>query len=148
MWAINKFHLVVSKHRCLLSASHECVNWCAWWGCVVVMNYCASICCVNSFPPMKSVWHNYTIHLQIFHIVSAHWLCITMVVALRMRNNRHLLCHHPPRPNWCKWLSKSAPVSWGHALASQPGCSTWSSGTGVKSVQWFQGLSRHQAPAL
>jgi hypothetical protein len=25
---------------------------------------------------MKSVWHNYTIHLQIFHIVSAHWLCI------------------------------------------------------------------------
>jgi hypothetical protein len=40
------------------------------------MNYCASVYYVNSFSPMESVWHNYTIHLQIFHIVSAHWLCI------------------------------------------------------------------------
>jgi hypothetical protein len=29
---------------------------------------------------MKSVRHNYTIHLQIFHIVSAHWLCILQMV--------------------------------------------------------------------
>jgi hypothetical protein len=29
---------------------------------------------------MKSVRHNYTIHLQISHIVSAHWLCILQMV--------------------------------------------------------------------
>jgi hypothetical protein len=29
---------------------------------------------------MKSVWHIYTIHLQISHIVSAHWLCILQMV--------------------------------------------------------------------
>jgi hypothetical protein len=31
---------------------------------------------MNLFSPMKSVWHNYTIHLQVFHPISAHWLCI------------------------------------------------------------------------
>jgi hypothetical protein len=31
---------------------------------------------MNSFSPIESVWQNYIIHLQIFHIVSAHWLCI------------------------------------------------------------------------
>jgi hypothetical protein len=33
---------------------------------------------------MKSVWHIYTIHLQISHSVSAHWLCI-----LQMAYNLH-----------------------------------------------------------
>jgi hypothetical protein len=33
---------------------------------------------------MKLVWHNYIIHLQIFHIISAHWLCI-----LQMAYNLH-----------------------------------------------------------
>jgi hypothetical protein len=28
---------------------------------------------------MKSVCHIYTIHLQIFHIISAHWLCILQI---------------------------------------------------------------------
>jgi hypothetical protein len=36
------------------------------------------------FSPMKLVWHNYIIHLQIFHIISAHWLCI-----LQMSYNLH-----------------------------------------------------------
>jgi hypothetical protein len=45
-------------------------------GCVIVMNYCASVYYMNSFSPMESVGHKYTIHLQIFHIVIAHWLCI------------------------------------------------------------------------
>jgi hypothetical protein len=36
---------------------------------------------------MESVWYNYTIHLQIFYIISAHWLCI-----LQMAYNLH--CGH------------------------------------------------------
>jgi hypothetical protein len=40
------------------------------------MNYCASIYYMNLFSPMKLVCHNYTIYLQIFHIISTHWLCI------------------------------------------------------------------------
>jgi hypothetical protein len=36
---------------------------------------------------MKSVWHIYTIHLQISHIVSAHWLCI-LQMAYNLRHGR------------------------------------------------------------
>jgi hypothetical protein len=39
------------------------------------MNYYASVYCMNLFSLMKLVWHNYIIHLQIFHIITAHWLC-------------------------------------------------------------------------
>jgi hypothetical protein len=34
---------------------------------------------MNLFSPMKSVWHNYPIHLQVFHIISAHRLCIVQM---------------------------------------------------------------------
>jgi hypothetical protein len=36
---------------------------------------------------MKSVRHIYTIHLQISHIVSAHWLCI-LKIAYNLRRGR------------------------------------------------------------
>jgi hypothetical protein len=38
------------------------------------MNYCALIVCEFIFNEIS--WHIYTIHLQICHSVSAHWLCI------------------------------------------------------------------------
>jgi hypothetical protein len=46
------------------------------------MNYCASIVCEFIFNEIS--WHIYTIHLQISHSVSAHWLCI-----LQMAYNLH-----------------------------------------------------------
>jgi hypothetical protein len=54
---------------------------------------------MNSFSPMKSAWHNYTIHLQIFHIINALWLCI-----LQMAYNLHHGCgiedeEQPPPPS-------------------------------------------------
>jgi hypothetical protein len=36
---------------------------------------------------MKSVRYNYPIHLQVFHIINAHWLCIVQM----SYNLRH--CH-------------------------------------------------------
>jgi hypothetical protein len=66
-------------------------------GCVIVMNYCASVYCMNSFSPMKSVWHNYPIHLQIFHIISAHWLCI-LQMAYNLRRGRSLEDEEQPPP--------------------------------------------------
>jgi hypothetical protein len=43
---------------------------------------------MNLFSPMKLVWHNYTIHLQNFHIISAHWLCILQMVYNLHRGHR------------------------------------------------------------
>jgi hypothetical protein len=43
-----------------------------------MMNYCASICCVNIFPPMKSVRHNYPIRLQIDALESQRLLADDM----------------------------------------------------------------------
>jgi hypothetical protein len=74
-------------------------------GCVIVMNYCASIYCMNSFSLMELVWHNYTIHLQIFHIVSAHWLCI-LQMAYNLRCGRGVGDEEQPPPP----LPPSTPV--------------------------------------
>jgi hypothetical protein len=46
---------------------------------------------------MKLVWHNYPIHLQIFHIVSAHWLYI-LQMAYNLRNGRSLGDEEQPPP--------------------------------------------------
>jgi hypothetical protein len=94
-------------------------------GCVIVMNYCAFIYCMNSFSPMEYVWHNYTIHLQIFphrqcslalHFCRWHTIFVA-VIALGMRNNHHLLCHCPHRLSWCKRLLKAS-VCWLRLWAS------------------------------
>jgi len=57
--------------------------------CVIVMDDCASVDSTNSFSPLESVWHNYTFHLQNFHIVSAHWLYI-LQMAYNLRRGRNL----------------------------------------------------------
>jgi hypothetical protein len=83
-------------------------------GCVIVMNYCASIYCMNSFSLMESVWHNYTIHLQIFHIVSAHWLCFLQMAYNLHRGHGIGDEEQPPPPlppptwSWCRWLFKAS----------------------------------------
>jgi uncharacterized protein YjiS (DUF1127 family) len=46
---------------------------------------------------MKSVWHNYPIHLQIFHIVSAHWLYI-LQMAYNLHHGRSLGDEEQPQP--------------------------------------------------
>jgi hypothetical protein len=66
-------------------------------GCMIVMNYCASVYCMNSFSPMKLVWHNYTIHLQNFHIISAYWLCI-LQMAYNLRRGHSLGDEKQPPP--------------------------------------------------
>jgi hypothetical protein len=53
--------------------------------------------CMNSFSSMKSVWHNYPIHLQIFHIVNAHWLYI-LQMAYNLRRGRSLGDEEQPPP--------------------------------------------------
>jgi hypothetical protein len=52
---------------------------------------------MNSFSPIESVWHNYTIHLQIFHIISAHWLCILQMV-YNLRRGRGVGDEEQPPP--------------------------------------------------
>jgi hypothetical protein len=46
---------------------------------------------------MKSVWHIYTIHLQISHSVSAHWLCI-LQMAYNLRRGRGIEDEEQPPP--------------------------------------------------
>jgi hypothetical protein len=46
---------------------------------------------------MKSVWHIYTIHLQISHIVNAHWLCI-LQMAFNLRCGRGMEDEEQPPP--------------------------------------------------
>jgi hypothetical protein len=46
---------------------------------------------------MKSVWHIYTTHLQISHIVSAHWLCI-LQMAYNLRHGRGVEDEEPQPP--------------------------------------------------
>jgi hypothetical protein len=46
---------------------------------------------------MKSVWHIYTIHLQISHILSAHWLCI-LQMAYNLRHGRDVEDEEQPPP--------------------------------------------------
>jgi hypothetical protein len=46
---------------------------------------------------MKSVQHIYTIHLQISHIVSAHWLCILQMV-YNLRRGRGVEDEEQPPP--------------------------------------------------
>jgi hypothetical protein len=154
MWAFKKFHLVIEGYICLLSTSHECVNWCAWWGCVVMMNYCASVV----------VWIHFSneISLAYLHNSSTNFPHRQCSLAMHFADGVQSLSWswhwgwgttttsataHPGRTNvdggW-----RSVPVSRRYAPVSQPGCSAWSLGTGTKSTQWFQGLSRHQAPAL
>ena len=66
--------------------------------CGVVMNDCASVDYINAFPPMDSVWHNYTVHLQKnFHIVSAHWLYI-LQMAHNLRRGRGMGNEEQPPP--------------------------------------------------
>jgi hypothetical protein len=61
------------------------------------MNYCASIYYMNLFSPMKSVWYDYTIHLQIFHFISAHWLCI-LQMSYNLRCGRGIGDEEQPPP--------------------------------------------------
>jgi hypothetical protein len=49
------------------------------------------------FSPRKSVWHNYIIHLQIFHIISAHWLCI-LQMAYNLRRGHGVGDEEQPPP--------------------------------------------------
>jgi hypothetical protein len=77
------------------------------------MKYCASICCMDLFSPMKSVWHNYTIHLQIStsSVLTDYAFCRCLttfvgVVAMGMRNNRRLLRRRLHQLSLCKWLLK------------------------------------------
>jgi hypothetical protein len=46
---------------------------------------------------MKLVWHIYTIHLQISHIVSAHWLCI-LQMAYNLHHGRGVEDEEQPPP--------------------------------------------------
>jgi hypothetical protein len=46
---------------------------------------------------MKSVRHIYTIHLQISHIISAHWLCI-LQMAYNLRRGRGVEDEERPPP--------------------------------------------------
>jgi hypothetical protein len=46
---------------------------------------------------MKSVRHMYTIHLQISHIVSVHWLCI-LQMAYNLRRSRGVEDEEQPPP--------------------------------------------------
>jgi hypothetical protein len=59
------------------------------------MNYYALVVC--EFILLKSVWHIYKIHLQIFHIVSAHWLCILQMV-YNLRRGRGVEDEEQPPP--------------------------------------------------
>jgi hypothetical protein len=61
------------------------------------MNYCASVYYMNLFSPMKLVWYDYTIHLQIFHIISAHWLCI-LQMSYNLRYGRGIGDEEQPPP--------------------------------------------------
>jgi hypothetical protein len=60
------------------------------------MNYCASVVCEFIFP-MKSVRHIYIIHLQISHVISAHWLCI-LQMAYNLRRGRGVEEEEQPPP--------------------------------------------------
>jgi hypothetical protein len=64
---------------------------------VIVVNYCASVYFMNSFSPMESIWHNYTIHLQNFQIISAHWLCI-LQMAYNLRRGHGVGNEEQPPP--------------------------------------------------
>jgi hypothetical protein len=46
---------------------------------------------------MKSVWYNYTIYLQIFHIIGAHWLCI-LQMAYNLHHGRGIEDEEQPPP--------------------------------------------------
>jgi hypothetical protein len=59
------------------------------------MNYCASIVCEFIFNEIS--WHIYTIHLQISHSVSAHWLCI-LQMAYNLRCGRGVEDEEQPPP--------------------------------------------------
>jgi hypothetical protein len=53
---------------------------------------------MNLFSLMKLVWHNYTIHLQVFHIISAHWLCIVQMSYNLRRGRGNGDEEQPPPP--------------------------------------------------
>ena len=65
--------------------------------CMIVMNDCASVDYINVFSPTDSVWHNYIIHLQNFHIVNAHWLYI-LQMAYNLRCERSMGDEEQPPP--------------------------------------------------
>jgi hypothetical protein len=52
---------------------------------------------MNSFSPIESVWHNSIIHPQIFHIISAHWLCI-LLMAYNLRRGHGVGDEEQPSP--------------------------------------------------